>query len=127
MRLAYRRVRVQRLRCGQLLTAPDGGTDALPRHYGGRRVSYHCGIGPGMQAIGVAPREPHLVCDGCGATKLIVNPNSRIKLPPSWFLAGRAAPGWRMLRVHDGSKRWELCPKCWMIPDTTVAAGGEKS
>ncbi len=80
-------------------------------------MTYRFGIGPGMAGLGMGPRDPHLICDGCGETRLVVNPNSSNMMPPKWFLAGRAAPGWRMLRVYDGSKRWELCPKCWKAPD----------
>lgn len=80
-------------------------------------MGYRCGIGPGMRRIGAEPREPHIVCDGCGRERLVINPNSRNFMPPKWFLVNRAAPGWRMLRVHTEEKRWDLCPKCWKEPE----------
>lgn len=86
-------------------------------------MGYRCGIGPGMQALGIGTREPHIVCDGCGATRILMNPRSRNMMPPKWFLANRAAPGWRMLRMYDGTKHWELCPKCWKAPDQRGGGG----
>lgn len=68
-------------------------------------MSYLCGIN-----FGAFPREPQVVCDGCQATHVIHG------LAPSWFLNGKPPPGWRGLRKHDGSKRWDLCPACWKGP-----------
>lgn len=77
-------------------------------------MSYHAGIGQGLARIGLEPMEPHFECDGCGAQHA-VKPRGRAG-PPSWFLNGKPPPGWRTLRKHDGSKRWDLCPACWKGP-----------
>ena len=73
-------------------------------------MSYRAGIGAGMARIGFTPGEPHIQCDGCGAVRLVAGKTS---YAPAWFLAGRAPPGWRGVRTHDGEKRWDLCPRCW--------------
>ena len=78
-------------------------------------MSYHAGIGPGMASIGLAAREPAVRCDGCGAEH-IVKPRGAGSVPPAWLLDGKPPPGWRGLRSHDGSKRWDLCPTCWKAP-----------
>lgn len=75
-------------------------------------MSYQCGIGPSMRALGIQPRDPHIVCDGCGATRVITSSH----VPPAWFLDGKPPPKWRLLRKHDGSNRWDLCPTCWQAP-----------
>lgn len=73
-------------------------------------MSYLAGIGPGFD---VPPRDPQVLCDGCGATRNVLGNGG----PPSWFLARKPPPGWRGLRKHDGSKRWDLCPACWKDPE----------
>lgn len=80
-------------------------------------MTYHCGIGGGMALVGFQPREPGIECDGCGVEH-VVKPRGAGSAPPSWFLDGKPPPGWRTLRVHDGSKRWDLCPACWRGPPT---------
>lgn len=82
-------------------------------------MSYYCGIGPGMAS---APRHPAIVCDGCGLERPVA-PGRPHVVPPAWFLDGKPPPGWRGLRVHDGSKRWDLCPDCWRGPSVRKAAG----
>ncbi len=64
---------------------------------------YLCGIGPG---IGIPPRDPHIKCDGCGLERHL----SKRRMPPSWFLSGKAAPGWKLTR--DGEQRFDYCPRC---------------
>jgi hypothetical protein len=66
-------------------------------------VSYRAGIGA---KLGHEPGEPHIICDGCGATVTVT-------WPPRWFLDGKPPRGWRGLRMADGSRRWDLCPRCW--------------
>jgi ribosomal protein L37E len=72
-------------------------------------VSYRAGLGAGMTAIGYEPRDPHIVCDGCGAVASVVGKGH---LAHDWFLAGRAPRGWRVLRSYEGANRWDLCPRC---------------
>jgi hypothetical protein len=69
-------------------------------------MTYHCGV-----SLGRHERPPRIVCDGCGAALDIRLP------PPSWFLDGKPAPKWRMLRKGDGSRRWDLCPTCLKEPE----------
>jgi hypothetical protein len=70
-------------------------------------MSYRCGIGSTLAAVGgCEPSDPHILCDGCGAVVTI-------RRPPAWFLAGKPPRGWRGLRMADGSRRWDLCPRCW--------------
>ena len=90
-----------------------GAEFALPRlpHPGGG-VSYRVGIGPGLAAIGFEPREPALVCDGCGVTRSVMGRG--IGCAASWFLDGKAAPGWSLRR--EGEKRSDFCPKCKATP-----------
>jgi hypothetical protein len=72
-------------------------------------MSYHCGIGEGMRRIGIGPCEPHIRCDGCGATRSVTGRGACGAA--AWFLAGRAAPGWAKRTGEDG-KRIDLCPRC---------------
>lgn len=74
-------------------------------------MSYRAGIGASLAArANELPREPHIVCDGCGATHPIATKSS---FAPKWFLNYRPPPGWRGLRMHNGMRRWDLCPACW--------------
>jgi hypothetical protein len=61
-----------------------------------------------MRAIGLTPREPALVCDGCGVERPVTGRG--IACAAVWFLDGKAAPGWAMKRGELG--RVEYCPKC---------------
>lgn len=78
-------------------------------------MSYLCGIGGNTVRIGLVPREPMIECDGCGLAIPVAPVGS--SAPPAWFLDGKAPPHWRGLRSHDGSKRWDLCPRCWKGPE----------
>ena len=70
-------------------------------------MSYRCGIGAGMRKLGLEPGGPVIICDGCGL-EYPVPP-----WPPKWFLDHKPPRGWRGLRKHDGTRRWDLCPGCW--------------
>lgn len=63
-------------------------------------MTYHCGLGPGMAALGIAPRDPFISCDhpGCEATKNGLNPDG---MPYVWMRNGKAPPGWQ--RIERGS------------------------
>jgi hypothetical protein len=67
-------------------------------------VTYHCGLGPRL-----GNRAPQITCDadGCSA-KIVID-----GLPPRWFLAGNAKPGWMMTgqKTEDGTKRRDYCPR----------------
>ena len=87
-------------------------------------MSYRCGIGPGIQRLGIDVCRPaRFTCDGCGMQRPVVNPTSSNMMPPKWFFAGKSPPGWRGVRMHDGSKRWDLCPRCWKAPEKTSSVG----
>lgn len=70
-------------------------------------MSYKAGVGPGLaKMFGVEPGGPRITCDGCGVVLAI----SEARLPPKWFMDGKPAPGWRMVRSEDA--RTDLCPRC---------------
>lgn len=69
-------------------------------------MTYYCGIGP---CLGEARRDPHIECNGCGAVKLV----AKHGLPPAWFMAGKAPPGWKVIR--RGDTRVDYCPTCKTI------------
>jgi len=71
-------------------------------------MSYHCGFGRGMSVFGVEPREPFIECDGCGDTICTTKAGG---LPRAWFINGKGAPGWRLVRTEPGSRR-DYCPRC---------------
>jgi hypothetical protein len=84
-------------------------------------VSYRCGISPGMSDLGLQPRNPHVVCDGCG---LINNGIRRDGGPMAWLRNGKAPKGWMLNRTEreDGSvDRKDWCPRC---RETRVIGGG---
>ena len=68
-------------------------------------MSYVCGLGQGV--LSVAPRTPHLICDGCGLMRDVIGRHG----PANWFLKGKAAPGWLMI-IKDGVKRIDYCARC---------------
>jgi hypothetical protein len=70
-------------------------------------VSYRCGIGPGLESLGLDMREPHVKCDGCAARRPVAR---RGGLLYAWFAKGRAAPGWKVVR-NDGP-RVDYCGTC---------------
>lgn len=67
-------------------------------------MSYLCGLGPGIPG---GPRDPVIICDGCGAEKRITYSH----VPPLWFMDGKAPPGWKGRRHTDG-RREDYCPTC---------------
>ena len=72
-------------------------------------MSYHCGIGPGIPDM--APRPPHVTCDGCGRVVEVITKRG---LPTMWFLANKAPPRWKLVRDDDGTRlfRRDYCDKC---------------
>ena len=74
-------------------------------------MTYHAGIGPGFerQGIPLAPREPHVTCDGCGA---VASGETHHGLPKAWLRAGKAPPGWVMDRVEEPFSRVDYCATC---------------
>lgn len=74
-------------------------------------MTYHCGIGPGLQMLGLPARDPHISCDGCGKVHGVT---SRSGVPYAWFLDSKSPPKWRThRRMVDGAvHRTDYCPDC---------------
>jgi hypothetical protein len=76
-------------------------------------MSYRCGIGPGMEKLGLEPGPPRVTCDGCGKQLPAVTKTGG---PPMWLLNGKAPKGWLLIR-HEEPKtgailREDYCPAC---------------
>lgn len=74
-------------------------------------VTYRCGVGIRMADIGVQPREPHVVCDGCG---IKCSAETKTGGPKQWLLKRKAPPGWLMDRTEAAGhiRRKDWCPRC---------------
>lgn len=71
-------------------------------------MTYRCGIGDGLAALGFTPGPPHVRCDapGCAATcEAKVTRGGA----PAWLRNGTAPHGWRKLKLDDGTSR-DYCP-----------------
>jgi hypothetical protein len=76
-------------------------------------MSYHCGIGEGLEKLGMTPCEPHIACDNCGVTRSVYKNNKAMCGPAAWFLDGKKAPGgWSGGRTEIDARRIDYCPKC---------------
>lgn len=74
-------------------------------------MSYRAGIGGTLAyALGGMPRDPHIVCDGCGVTRSVYA-NRQSYGPAKWLLDRKPAPGWELVRVAD-TRGWDYCPAC---------------
>lgn len=78
-------------------------------------MTYHAGIGPGLEAFGLSPDEPNATCDGCGAR---AHGLTREGAAAAWLRNGKAPPGWRLERTEDdnGVTRRDYCPRCKATP-----------
>lgn len=72
-------------------------------------MTYHCGIGAGLEHLGVTPREPHITCDGCQCKELAT---TRDGLAKAWLRNGKAPKGWRLERTEEPFTRKDWCPTC---------------
>ncbi len=72
-------------------------------------MSYRCGIGPGLAALGMEPGEPRVTCDGCGLRTGVTKASG---MPYAWFLNRKGPPGWKSTRTADGATSHDLCPRC---------------
>jgi len=72
-------------------------------------MTYHCGIGAGMAALGIRPRDPYVVCDapGCAAR---CEGLTRDGMPRAWIRSGKAPPGWRKVERAE-TVPLHYCPK----------------
>ncbi len=85
-------------------------------------MSYHCGIGPGMRALGMEPCDPHIKCDTCGLVRS-VETSRDMGRPAAWFLNRKKAPGWglRLEHLDHGMiKRIDTCANCLLREGATV-------
>jgi hypothetical protein len=73
-------------------------------------MSYRCGIGEGMVALGLEPGPPRITCDQCGEVMAV-----KYGMPPAWLLNGKAPRGWRSVALKDGTRR-DFCPSCIRTP-----------
>jgi hypothetical protein len=73
----------------------------------------------GLETLGIASGDPRIECDGCGVTRRITG------LPPAWFLANKAPPGWRLDRSEssDGVTRSDYCGTCKKKPRACDGSG----
>lgn len=71
-------------------------------------MSYHAGVGLGMERLGFTPCEPHIACDGCGRVRLVA---TTMRGPGEWFFKGKPPPKWQGGKDADG-KRLDFCPDC---------------
>jgi hypothetical protein len=73
-------------------------------------MSYRAGIGGTLANVLGVPRDPHIVCDGCGATRTIYSRRG-VGAPAMWFIKRKPAPGWELVRQED-TRGWDYCPEC---------------
>lgn len=72
-------------------------------------MTYRAGIGAQVAALlGVEPGPPRIICDGCGAVRLLTDRNGFG--PPSWFLDRKAPPGWQ--QSGEGTEQKHMCKAC---------------
>lgn len=71
-------------------------------------MTYQCGIGRGMEALGLSPCRPHIRCDGCG---LVLDALTKNGLPHRWLLDQTAPRGWSV-RIPEDGQRIDHCPRC---------------
>ena len=83
-------------------------------------MTYRCGIGENMRALGYEPGKPGIQCDSCGAKHVI---NDR-RPPPLWFLDGKAPRRWRVVR--ENGERIDTCPMCLEASKPAKAKGGRR-
>ncbi len=73
-------------------------------------MSYRVGVGGGMAALGFQPRDPAIICDGCGLVRPVVAPGRMG--PPAWFLDDKAPPKWKQWKRLEDGQRLDFCPRC---------------
>lgn len=82
-------------------------------------MTYHCGIDGDLS---LRPCEPHIVCDGCGATCAVAT--RRTHGPAKWFLNGRCPPKWSGGQ-RMGYMREDWCPACTAVRASRVLLAQE--
>ena len=76
-------------------------------------MTYQCGIGPGLETLGLRPDVPHIRCDGCG---LRLDAVTTAGNATAWLRSGKAAKGWKLERTDDPFTRRDYCPRCKSSP-----------
>ena len=71
-------------------------------------MSYRCGLGMGMEALGFEPGPPMLRCDYPGCTGFKEDLPTRGGAP-AWLRNGTAPRGWKTVK-HPSGRRYDLCP-----------------
>lgn len=88
-------------------------------------MTYHAGIGLGMVAMGLAPRDPHVTCDGAGCSAM-VSAVTASGGPPAWMIKRKAPPGWKLERTEEPFARKDYCPSCKAVARPSSSEGGER-
>lgn len=70
-------------------------------------MTYRCGIGPGIAALGVEPGPPRITCNLCARVLEVREVRGGA---PAWLRNGTAPKGWRL--VYEDGHRIDLCPRC---------------
>lgn len=85
-------------------------------------MTYRCGIGLGMAALGIEPGPPHVRCDTCG---LRISAETKAGGPTQWLLKRKAPKGWLMIRPNDdATQRRDYCPRCRTAAEAPGPADG---
>ena len=79
-------------------------------------MSYRSGIYIGSNDDG----PPRITCDDCGVQVTIGDG----VLPPSWFIDGKAKPGWKLIR-HENGTRTDYCATCKSKHKVAAQKAGE--
>lgn len=72
-----------------------------------------------MASLGIAPRDPHVVCDRCGAIGSIYTRSGDVT---QYWLRKRRIRGWST--KADADVRVDICPSC--IVTAAADDGGEE-
>jgi hypothetical protein len=62
-----------------------------------------------MVNLGFVPRDPHIVCDGCGAVLPCLD---RHGMPRAFMRNGTKPPGWTVVRNEETLQHRHYCKQC---------------
>jgi hypothetical protein len=78
-------------------------------------MTYHAGIAPGLESLGLYAREPFVSCNGCGKRHPAYNRHGEFY---SWVIKAKAPPKWKMRQQVYGPDcnqyviNSHYCPEC---------------